>query len=579
MRALATLAVLLVALMLSPLRAGAQSWADQPFDASRMSREDTATLQAALAFTSDYYGFLDGIWTADAQKALEAYVQRVKGRPGPVFRDLEDLILDFEDERVKHNWQLYHDERSNTSYLHPFGLIDQLDEASTSDVLEFLSKDEEFSMIIRYEDQTGMQDSHNWFRPKAKAGTTPYEFNEDNLWITSVTLDGDFIAYVRSDKRPDGGWVTLSVVVTQQYFAHLNVMASSVMVGKGPATLIWTKAGVIDTLVNGDTSGSAPPAPVAEGPKDQIRKKPNPPMPEPEPPALVDVTPGPAPGGTPGGGALGTPGPGGSTPALPPANDPPAPEPPGEMAELGSSPGAAPIRAPGSGAGTSEPLAPPTTVPVADVPKEKATGTVKSSGSGFYFDSTRLLTAAHVIDGCSAVALVDGTKLEILAADTSMDLAVLGGATESATWLKLSALEVPKLGEAVTVLGYPFYNSLDQGLTVTSGNVSALRGPGGDSDQVMITAPVQPGNSGGPLMNKKGSVIGVVVSRLDDMAVLEETGSLPQNMNFAVPTGPLFRFLAQNSISRPQGGGAGGDLSGELPEAIGSTVVPLHCYN
>ncbi|MCB6179239.1 serine protease [Rhodobacter sp. Har01] len=216
--------------------------------------------------------------------------------------------------------------------------------------------------------------------------------------------------------------------------------------------------------------------------------------------------------------------------------------------------------------------------PAPEPPKQKITGTLKGSGTGFYIAPTMLVTAAHVIEGCGAVAMIDGTPLDVVAADSSLDIAVLAGATDAGAWLKLSALEVPKLGEAVTALGYPYYTSLDQGLTVTSGNVSALRGADGSSNRVMITAPVQPGNSGGPLLNKKGAVIGVVVSRIDDLAVLEETGSLPQNMNFAVPSGPLLTFLAQNRISRPQGDGSGAEMSGEVPAGVAMAVIPLHCY-
>ncbi|GAB1364785.1 hypothetical protein MASR1M32_40210 [Rhodobacter sp.] len=241
-------------------------------------------------------------------------------------------------------------------------------------------------------------------------------------------------------------------------------------------------------------------------------------------------------------------------------------------------PGAPPLRDPGNLPVTAPGDTPAATTPDPAEPREKVTGTLKGSGSGFYIAPTILVTAAHVVEGCSAMAMVDGTPLDIMASDPTLDLAVLSGAPDAGAWLKLSALEVPKLGESVTALGYPYYTSLDQGLTVTSGNVSALRGIDGSSNRVMITAPVQPGNSGGPLLNKKGAVIGVVVSRVDDMAILEETGSLPQNMNFAVPSGPLLTFLAQNRITRPQGDGTGAEVSGGVPDGVSNAVVPLYCY-
>ncbi len=73
-------------------------------------------------------------------------------------------------------------------------------------------------------------------------------------------------------------------------------------------------------------------------------------------------------------------------------------------------------------------------------------------------------------------------------------------------------------------------------------------------------------------------MIGVVVSRIDDLKVLEETGSLPQNMNFAVPSGLLLTFLAQARWARPQGGGTGGEVGAEIPAGVANAVIPLHCY-
>jgi S1-C subfamily serine protease len=600
MRALSTGILLFLTLLLAPLRSEAQGWLDQPFDASALSREDTATIQAALAFSGDYYGFLDGVWNTDAQAALEAYMQREEATRTPRYSDLKDLILDLEDERVKNGWQLFYSESNGVSYLHPFELLQQVDNDAA---IEFLSKDEGFSMIVRFDNFNDMKSVHDWFMGKAAPGADPFQYSDQSMWITSTEINDDFIAYARSD-LVGGQWSTISIVIRPEYFNQLNILASSVTVGGSPATLIWTDGGVIDQIVNGGSTASVVPAAPAgpSDPKDQVRRPLPPgvaaapapapaPAPAEPPPGTIDVGASPSPNppvlGTPPPGT--TPDPGAAAPILgsPPPVDPttpvtaPAPVAPAPVAPapggVGAAPGPAPILAPGTGAAPVEPGGVVAVAP-AEPPKPKVSGTVKSSGTGFYIAPTILVTAAHVIDGCGAMAMIDGTPLEVLASDSSLDLAVLSGATDAGAWLKLSALEVPKLGEAVTALGYPYYTSLDQGLTVTSGNVSALRGIDGSSNRVMITAPVQPGNSGGPLLNKKGAVIGVVVARVDDLAMLEETGSLPQNMNFAVPSGPLLTFLAQNRVTRPQGDGTSGEMSGEVPQGVADAVVPLHCY-
>lgn len=563
MRAIAAALIFAISFCLAVARpAQAQDWLDNRFDGTSMSREDTATLQVALAYTGDYYGSADGQWNDAAQKALEQYVTRVVGNVSPTFRHLRDLIIFMEDERVANNWQLTYSDKTNMSYLHPFGY---LKDVQNKDAIEYLSDNGNFSLKIWDHDQRAMEDMHNWFESQAIKDSKPYAFRETNLWITEAKMEDDMTVYARSDFT-NGRWTTLSMVVTAEEYFRMNVVATTLTTGGSLATLLWTDGGVIDQVVNGVTSASAPAsggggdfrdqvrrpgvAGVAEAPPVDAGPLPEPgPSPEPDPPEVIDA------GG----------------------NEPPVvgKETPGtETVSVGTGgEGVEPERVKEDdtkAAVASEPVAEP------DLPK--VTGTVKASGTGFYIGPTTLVTAAHVIEGCGSVAMVDGTPLEVLNADSSLDLAVLSGATDNGFWLKLSALEVPKLGEAVTALGYPYYTSLDQGLTVTSGNVSALRGVDGSSNRVMISAPVQPGNSGGPLLNKKGAVIGVVVSRLDDQAVLEETGSLPQNMNFAVPSGPLLTFLAQSRITRPQGAGTGSDISTGVPEGVTGAVVPLYCY-
>lgn len=205
-------------------------------------------------------------------------------------------------------------------------------------------------------------------------------------------------------------------------------------------------------------------------------------------------------------------------------------------------------------------------------------GEASGSGTAFYVAPDVLVTAAHVVRGCDAMRRIDGLPLEVVAADDDLDLAVLKAPEDSADWLDMGAAGLPRLGEPVTALGYPYLGNLGQGLTVTGGNVSALKGIDGGTGEIMISAPVQPGNSGGPLLNASGAVIGVVVARVDDLAILEETGTLPQNMNFAVPSPVLADYLAATGVSLPAGRGEAGDLRGGIPDRIAQSVVAVLCY-
>jgi len=99
----------------------------------------------------------------------------------------------------------------------------------------------------------------------------------------------------------------------------------------------------------------------------------------------------------------------------------------------------------------------------------------------------------------------------------------------------------------ITVAGYPLSGILS-GLNVTRGSVSGLKGLAGDSILMQISAPVQPGNSGGPAVDQAGRVVGVVVSKLDARKVAEVIGDIPQNVNFAVRGEIAKLFLFQNGI-------------------------------
>ena len=84
---------------------------------------------------------------------------------------------------------------------------------------------------------------------------------------------------------------------------------------------------------------------------------------------------------------------------------------------------------------------------------------------------------------------------------------------------------------------------------VTTGVISALAGPGNDTRLLQITAPVQPGNSGGPVLDEAGQIVGLVMAKLNALKVAARIGDIPQNVNFALKASVLSSFLETHRIS------------------------------
>lgn len=170
-----------------------------------------------------------------------------------------------------------------------------------------------------------------------------------------------------------------------------------------------------------------------------------------------------------------------------------------------------------------------------------------SSGTGFYVSSEgKVLTNAHVVSNCERIS-VDGNAATLVALSEQFDLALLSVATQSKSSPAIFANTPAKLNADITVAGYPL-NSLLGGLNVTRGSVSSAKGLKGDTITMQISAPVQPGNSGGPVLDATGSIVGVVVSKLDALAVAEVVGDIPQNINFAIRGEIAKLFLFQNGV-------------------------------
>jgi S1-C subfamily serine protease len=188
------------------------------------------------------------------------------------------------------------------------------------------------------------------------------------------------------------------------------------------------------------------------------------------------------------------------------------------------------------------------------------------SGTCFFISKTGyLVTSWHVVEQGKQFFVIDESDLyvaKMVATDTTNDLALLqidGRMTswdlENASTFRLVdevtknfrpfpiRAEGVRLGEAVATVGFP--NTQLQGFLpkVTRGDVSSLAGPGDDPRFFQVSVPVQPGNSGGPLLDSGGNVVGVICGQLLPSLALAEGGSLPQNVNYAMKGGLLMRLI------------------------------------
>ena len=203
---------------------------------------------------------------------------------------------------------------------------------------------------------------------------------------------------------------------------------------------------------------------------------------------------------------------------------------------------------------------------------------ITATGTGWYVaPGGYLVTNAHVVEDCKMVTLKSGAELQILNMQPDEDLALLKGVTEVAP-LVLRDGRSARLAEDVLIAGYPLGGILSSGINVTVGTVSALAGMGDDERRFQFTAPVQPGNSGGPVLDTSGHVIGVVVSKLNAMSIQDEIGDIPQNVNFGIALPSLIKFLKGNDVPyAPQASSTHIDKV-DLAELARESTVLLQCY-
>ena len=174
-----------------------------------------------------------------------------------------------------------------------------------------------------------------------------------------------------------------------------------------------------------------------------------------------------------------------------------------------------------------------------------------ASGTGFFIsDEGHIVTNHHVINGCNEVKVHTQGKsstASILAKDRINDLALLK-VSQSPQHVFALSNEDPYPLQDIIVAGFPFGDAVSSTLKFTTGVISSLAGIGNNYSEIQIDAAIQPGNSGGPILDNLGNIVGVAVSKLDVDKVYEDFGVIPENTNFGIKASVVKNLLQSNDV-------------------------------
>ena len=182
-----------------------------------------------------------------------------------------------------------------------------------------------------------------------------------------------------------------------------------------------------------------------------------------------------------------------------------------------------------------------------------------STGTGFFItEDGYFITCFHVVVNSGKITLrnLRGETFDAraIAVDKSNDLALLKVEAPGSTRFKplpLARSADVRRGTAIVTMGFP--NISQQGIEpkVTDGIINSFSGANNDQRVFQISAPIQTGNSGGPLITMDGNVVGVVASKLDAAAIARQTGDIPQNVNYAIKSQHVLDMLDKVAVQIP----------------------------
>ncbi|THK36638.1 trypsin-like serine protease [Ensifer sp. MPMI2T] len=204
-----------------------------------------------------------------------------------------------------------------------------------------------------------------------------------------------------------------------------------------------------------------------------------------------------------------------------------------------------------------------------------------SSGTGFAVTSDGwLMTNAHVVEKCSRIEVKGRGAASDPRIDATNDLALIKVSVSTPLDPLIFRRAPTRLGEDIVAIGYPLADLLSDSVKITTGNVNALAGLKNDTRYIQISTPIQPGNSGGPVVDRDGFLLGVTSATFSKQAA-DEIGITAQNVNFAIRASVGDLFMQSQGIQNLSGDKVAGqsELStADLAEKITPSVVQVLCY-
>ncbi len=172
-----------------------------------------------------------------------------------------------------------------------------------------------------------------------------------------------------------------------------------------------------------------------------------------------------------------------------------------------------------------------------------------ATGSGFVVSREgHVITNEHVVENCASLTGYLGgeaTPLAVIRTDKTNDVALLRMGRAAPAVASFRDGKGIRPGDDVVAIGYPLSDVLSSDVKVTTGAVTALAGIWDNVAQMQVSAPIQPGSSGGPLLDRSGNVVGINSSAMSKNYALEQ-GFIPQNVNFAIKS-EIARALLETS--------------------------------